>query len=121
MLKISLHQVRRLEQALHVAFVARLDSTFCEDLGETWSQMDAVIRHQTLQLGCYEGLKLGIGTELQLAQFTLLYVLRGEALLQDPDATAILSHSRLNWRQKLFQLTHLLGLNLDDDAEGTLK
>ena len=57
---------------------------------------------------------LGIEQDVYLAQFALLHLMAGEPFLNRSDAQRIIVDIEMTWREKMFQLIALAGIDLSD-------
>lgn len=83
-------------------------------IGPTWSVRPVSERLRRLLDACSRGLALGIEQEVYLAQFALLHLMAGEPFLNRPDAQRITVDTEMTWREKMFQLIALAGIDLSD-------
>lgn len=116
MLKFSQSQFEQLATAAHAQFVIRLDAFMAAQVGTRWTDRPAGLRRAQIEAAVEHGVALGIAEEVYVAQFTLVSLIRGERFLREPASMQILNSARMTWRQKLFQLTALAGIDLSDGA-----
>ena len=104
----------RLSIAKREHFAARVDALLLRQVGPTWSMRPVAERLRRLFDACSRGLALGIEQEVYLAQFALLQLIAGEPFLNRADAQSIIVGTEMTWREKMFQLIALAGIDLSD-------
>lgn len=114
MLQISRPQMSRLSVAKRDHFAARVDALLVRQVGSTWSVRPVSERLRRPLDACSRGLALGIEQEVYLAQFALLHLMAGEPFLNRSDAQGIIVDIEMTWREKMFQLIALAGIDLSD-------
>lgn len=114
MLQISRSQISRLSIAKREHFAARVDALLVRQVGPKWSVRPSSERLRRLLDACSRGLALGIEQEVYLAQFALLHLMAGESFLNRSDAQRIIIDIEMTWREKMFQLIALAGIDLSD-------
>lgn len=112
MLRFSSTQEEQLRQRGIQRFVLRLDAMLCRESAATWAARGRDDRTAALQAAVAEGARLGIREEVYLAQFAILYVMTGSRLLQLPGAGRIVESAAMGWREKVYQLIALAGIDL---------
>ena len=119
MLKFTRRQLDHLQEQKTRRFALEVDDMLGQTVGAPWTAIEPALRLQRLGASCTRGIELGITQEVYLAQFAMLHAMAGEAFLERPQARAIVSSEAMGWREKMYQLIALAGVDITQGADST--
>ena len=117
MINFTRRQLDELQEQKTRRFALEVDDMLGRTVGAPWVVIAPELRLQRLDASCTRGLALGITQEVYLAQFAMLHAMAGEAFLARPQARAIIGSETMGWREKLYQLIALAGVDITQGVD----